>query len=649
MSLYIGNNPNTSRATMHLTSSSDNLTTMLSGPNVNTLFHSDFPYMAVQRMFVITRFRLHYTESDSDGSTDAYYRPDYPQELLDLIDQRYLVNIHRAGFRVGGGYFEQHAGSRGSYPVRAKVVLANGTTGPNNQLAASGVYQNFYPAFQVGANNSAFLPTPTGVGNTNIGMGVPNNYGKWSSVDGLNSRYVSLGGFTQLESLWYKEDFVNGGNSSASGNYRARTIDDITTRDGSTTGGVYDQFVNFDPGETPPQFLDHSKRADGGSNNFIAKVYVFNVRYDNNNQLEHIRPTSQQNSIEITRNDLNVGDLSIKNGMILTDQNPELTSITNSSATSDKKTFFSNIINNLTVDQLLQYPFPLTYVSMNSRTDWTIGADGASRALLQTLSPALQLGDPVTLQFSQDQIKFTGARGKILLADKNTNFTPLRLGSELATNVRFAGGNRRFSNLVSGATFRELTQPSTITFLDPDSGWHDKTEVLASVPLPPGSTSANYLTAHLSPITTSGRLQVTHENRYTRLFLNIQPYQGVPLADIHRFERTHPDVTYQVARFGLAVFDDMYLQNRGSPRDGYRMFSTTANRIQSVEVTYSYRVDWGGNNLELIAFYRLAGRNRVDYVDFQDGTHEYFNTIGVNEVLYTLPDVSFDMYVINAG
>jgi len=36
-------------------------------------------------------------------------------------------------------------------------------------------------------------------------------------------------------------------------------------------------------------------------------------------------------------------------------------------------------------------------------------------------------------------------------------------------------------------------------------------------------------------------------------------------------------------------------------------------------------------------------------VDLQDGRHEYFNTLSQTAALYTLPSVSFDIYLVYAG
>ncbi len=644
MALFMGRKPSDNKPLLHVTSGSESVSQMNGAPIASTLFHSDFPYMAIQKMFKITRFVRYRTEKISSGNR-VYYHPVFPAELTNLVNQGYLVHIHRAGMRNNGEYYEIPRGESADYPIRAKVVLANGTTGPNNQTIASGYYQNSYPAFQIGSGNSSFLPLPTRTYNTNIGVGVVGNKGKWESMSGLKSKYTSLSGFTREEALWYQEGFTNGGNTSATANYRARRLDDITGTGYNATGGVYEELKFFKTGESIPTYLDHHI-SGGNSVNWLAKVYVFNVRYGANGQLEHVRPTSGD-GIEISREDLNVGNLSIKNGMILTDQNPEIISLNQSSANSDKKNFFKDIFNKFRGTQLFDYPFPFASVTVTSPTKYSIQRDKAS--LLQTLAPALQVGNPATLEFNQDQIKFTGPRGQVLLADRHLQFTPLKLGSEFATNVRFPTRNVRFSSLVQGAQFHFLGKPAGISWIDPNSGWHSKTEVLSRVPLPPGSTRANSITAHMSPIRTTGQLKVTHEGKYTRLNLGVQPYRGVPLINIHRFERAHPDVEYTVARFGLAVFDDLLLQHRGSSREGYRMFSSTRNRIQSVDVSYKYRVNWTRNEVELVAYYKLAGKNRVNYVDFQDGTHEYFNTIGVNEVLYTIPEVGFDMYILNAG
>lgn len=656
MSLYIGNNPQTSRATMHLTSSTDNLTTLLGGPTANTLFHSDIPYLAIQRRFFITRFRRFRDYRLSNG-TRVYYRPEIPSALQSLIDQGFLISMSIVSMTSDGRFSTNPVGVAQDLGVRAKAVLANGTLGPDNQLAASGQYFNIYPAFYVGQPSSTYVPVPVGVGAVNTAVGVPGSNGFWESTPGMSRGSTSLSGFTTADSVAYSPTFSNGGSTVTSANYRSRDFDDVIGTGLDSRGGVYEILRYYDDGETIPTTIDGGINSDGSTRNFNLNVWVLNVRNDSNGILQHVKPTEENNQVRIDQDDLQVGNLSVKGGMFVTDENPEITDIRHSSAGSTKKSFFQNLFNNLSREELIAYPFLNARVTREANGNWQVTgasqsgsfATTSNRSLMQVIAPNLQLGGTVTLQFSQDQIRYSGNRGELFLANRNTNFTPLRLGGEDAVNVNFPSRTMKFQQLVQGASFRRLPQPSTITFLEPDSGWHVRTEVLARVPLPPGSTSANHLTMHVSPFKTSGMLRVLHEGRQSRVNLNVQPERGVPLLNLRRFNRSQPDLSYEVARVAMAVFDDMRLERRGSSRDGYRMFSSTQNRIQSVEVRYSYRVDWGGNHIELVADYVLAGRNRVEFIDFQDGTREYFNRIGDREVDYTLPEVDFNMYVLNAG
>lgn len=646
MALFMGRKPSDGKPLLHVTSGAESISQLDGKPIASTLFHSDIPYLAIYDVIEVTRFRK--VKSTKSGSSwTHYYEPIVPQEVWDYMSQRNLMvatTVYHSPTRVA------------HFPATQTTIRGTG-----NDVSYDLFIGNFHGSgFANGNIPYPYDPVP----NTGI------IYGHWdpltayknslededkTSDQGVRATMRDETGVWNVSGLqkdlriskyqYYKTSNINKTSSrSTSANYS------------NPTRNLEDLFGNpfyRDNNSSAPSTLTYSA-SKPSTRNWKLRIYVLNVRYNSQNNLEHVKPVDSD-GIKISREDMVVGDLSMKNGMLLSDPNPEVTNVRSTQTTNPKHSYFDTVTKGLTLAQLANYPF-LHYFEV-------VGANASSRTwnanyynpyyndvLPLVRTPSALLGSNISLEFSADEIKYKGSKGEFLIASKARKYTPYILGGDSAITAVFPAETKNYSQLRQGATFqRRNFSGQGVTIYNPtEVGHHVKEVVKQRIPLPPGSTGSEYLTAHLSPIYMHGEASSTTHGKKSKMQVSINGFAGWGALRLFTFKKNDPDREIIVGDLAYSVLRDVSLTrvSEGSLGSGYWPRSSSGNKMQSVRIQYKIRVNWIRNELELVAYYRLTNA-RIEARERRFNT--YYNKLGETEVTYRIPEIRFGFYVTGAS
>lgn len=639
MSLFIGRKPSDNKPLLHVTSGDEPLTELQGNPIESTLFHSDIPYLAIQDVIEITQFRLLKTKPNKvpAGTYTHWYVPVLNQKVKDYMRNGNLMAGTIVKRKETG--IEWDGISRTKYGKTYNVFIGNfsGTS------FAKGTEP--YPENRVGSMSRSWPPLNAYRNSqiskhSDMGIGVSNDQlGYWDIQPPLEIKTTSISGWPRVVQT---SNVAKSESRELYANYRPS--------EGLEFEQLSKRVVIFqDTVENPPNIITWRPN-EGANDNCKLMVYVFNIKYNSQKNVEHTRPDIAE-GIKISREDLVIGNLSMKNGMLISDPNISLRGVLNNSAVSDKKDFYQNVINKLSLEELTNYPiiYAEGHVS-NDKSSWRV-YDSYSNSNLLLVHRVL---DPTaSLDFSADEIKYSGSKDEFLIASKSRKYTPYILGGDAAFTAIYPAQTKNFAQLKQGATFKRFSIGFASDWrkvLNPeDCGSYVKEEVLQRIKLPPGSTGKKYLTAHLSPIYIHGeasstiggktsKLQTSIDSFYGWADLHLRNFENDPGSSIEELKRTHT-----LGTINYSVIKDVALTSS----DGWWPFSSTGNKMQAVKIRYSARVNFVTSELELVAKYELT--NAALRVSEYSGRTTYYNKLGETEVTYKIPEVRFGFYIVGAS
>ncbi|AFB83994.1 hypothetical protein F404_gp137 [Vibrio phage pVp-1] len=641
MALFMGRKPSDNRPLLHVTSGNESLSQLDGAPIASTLFHSDIPYLAIYDIVEITQFR-HVETVKGYKRWDHYYEPIVPQKVWDYINQRQIM-----------------FGTQVYYNDATVTHTPLGTpTSRSPEAGRFGIFIGNFQGSSFGRDGSPYPSSP--VPNTS------NIYGHWDPLTvfkaALQDKNWNIdqgirAGRSDREGVWnvsglqrdtistyyqyYRTANISKTSRSTSANYSNPTRDLVHLFGRGGTG----RQVFSSQSQSAPKTLTYSSTKPSSSN-FKLRIYVLNVKYNSQNNVEHVKPP-KADGIKISREDMVIGDLSMKNGMLLSDPAPMETSMDstrlNTIYNKVKPTYFEKLIKGLTPSQLADYPF-LHYFQYNLKTKaWR--ASGASTIPL-VHSPSALLGSNISLEFSADEIKYKGSKGEFLIASKARKYTPYILGGDTAITAIFPAETKTFAQLRQGTYFQKKTfSGPRISIYNPnDIGVYKKEIVKQRIKLPPGSTSKNYLTVHISPIYMHGEASSTIAGKKSSMQASVNGFDGWAALRLYTFERARPEKEIIVGDLGYSVIRDVSLSRHSEGRIGssYWPTSSSGNKMQAVRIRYKVRVNWVRNEVELVGSYQLTN---AQILANEWGRNTYYNKLGERDVVYKIPEARFGFYV----
>ncbi|BBL19329.1 hypothetical protein KIT04_160 [Vibrio phage KIT04] len=638
MALFMGRKPSDNRPLLHLSSGAESVSQLDGEPIASTLFHSEIPYLAIYDVVTVTKFRKVKSENTSSGWTH-YYEPIIPQEVWNYIDNKYIMTAslitHNTTFishTAVGRELDKETKPYNAFIGNFTGSFPNGIPYPQSPVPNSGKIWNLWHPI----SNRDITANPA---NKDQGVAVDYDYtGKWS-VSGLQKETTS----SSTKPVIYTSPNSTTGARSTTANYTNQNRD-ITKLFGIRGVGL--PFLRNGSSSAPSTITYSASKPS--AYNYKLKIYIFNVKYNSQNNVEHVRPDTKD-GIKISNQDLVIGNLSMKSGMLISDEAPLERVLDNKDSTS-KRNFFNNIISKLSLAQLTDYPFPLMNISIRSNKTWNIDSDWGA---LQVHAPSPLLGSNITLEFSADEIKYKGSKGEYLIASKSRNYTPYILGGANAITAIFPSETRTLAQLRQGTRFVKVPIPvggNVRAVYNPNEiGRYQKEVVKQRIPLPPGSTSKNTVTAHISPIYMHGEASSTIGSKKSKMQLSLNGFAGFSNLILETFERSRPEKEVIVGNLAYSVIKDVSLtrHSEGSIGSSYWPQSSTANKMQAIRIQYKVRVNWVRNELELVGFYNLT--NAQIRANEGGNWNTYYNKLGERDVTYRIPEVRFGFYVVGTA
>ncbi|QQO38521.1 hypothetical protein VPG01_163 [Vibrio phage VPG01] len=633
MALFMGRKPSDNRPLLHLSSGNESVSQLDGEPIASTLFHSEIPYLAVYDVVTITKFRKVRSENTSSGWTH-YYEPIIPQEVWNYIDNRYIMTAslvtHHPDYvkhQVMGRETDKETRPYNLFVGNFTGSFPNGVPYPQSPVPDSATIWNLWQPL----NLYEITATPK---NRDQGVAVHYDYnGKWS-VSGLQKETTSV----STMSTMYATPNVSKSSRSTSANYTNQNRD-ITKLFGIRGVGL--PFIRNGSSSAPSTVTYSASKPS--YYNWKLKVYIFNVKYNAQNNVEHVRPNIKD-GIRIDNKDMVIGDLSMKSGMLISDPAPTVRKFKNTD-NNKKKSFFDNIARKLSLAQLVDYPFPLADITVRSNKTWSIESDWA---VLQVHAPSPLLGSNISLEFSADEIKYKGSKGEFLIASKARKYTPYILGGDSAITAVFPAETKTFAQLRQGTRFVKTPIPVKwyvrAVYNPNEIGNYEKEVVKQRIKLPPGTTSKNTVTAHISPLYMHGEASSTLGSKKSKMQVSLNGFAGFSNLTLETFEKIRPDKEVIVGNVAYSVIKDVSLtrHSEGSIGPSYWPQSPTKNRMQAIRIQYKVRVNWTRNELELVGYYRLTNAQ----IRAREGNQNtYYNKLGERDVTYRIPEVRFGFYI----
>lgn len=652
MSLYIGKDIN-NEPLLHLTSDQRTEQELKSDvPIPSTLFHSSLPYISVVDIF--GEGPQNYAGQMYNGQllSDRYF---YSME----VDEAKLNEYLNKGYYISlvssrAGLFSRVPKIVSSSSQRALMMPAFPATGAIRSVTGSVQYPTADRAMLSLQHFSNRRSSDMGV--SIGGTGVPamvtylmmGNGKAYGASGGMMVGYGGDGGPTGIGVYGYP--YRNG-----------NQIGNVTIRNQYTTwasmgAGNSTVWVNDVIGPPPAQF--HWDPENSGKNPNItyptklgglSRVIVYNLRQDENGNLVAGKSLSTDKSIYIDRNDIIVGDFSIKDGIFLVEDDGN--SQPRSSILQNTKKW--NIFNELAYDTR-KLDVPLMF---NGRLEVTLPTSEGSYSYLgskewttygvteykpATISARRMLKDgPVTLEFNNKEIKYKdNSSEKVIASANNGAYTPLTLGASDAITASFPAWTKNYLQLRQGATWYQSVPSltSNYTLHDPSAwGRWGRTEIVAAQPLPAKATAGDFLFCVLTEPRIKGAALVADGVSTTQMNIDCDVSTGAKLIDPVVFRRTDA-VPFTVASILLSCQRNMQMNGNGYPTSG----SAADNRAQSVLVRYLLQVNWAESLLELVAEYSMANVNTSWSVG------DYWcavRSMGETEVTYSMPEIKIGAYV----
>lgn len=631
----MGRKPSDNRPLLHITSGDEPLAELQGAPIESTLFHSDIPYLAIHDIIDVGDFYYTGRVLKTSAGYNHYYEPRVPQKVWDYVNNKYLVAVSKVIYD-GATVRAFPIGYAGQGRIERTGIFVGNFHG-----SAFANFRGRPSPYPTGTMANAWPPLNAhSIGGTSrdgdLGFKVESQYGRFYNLTGVTVNPLS------------NREAINNSIERSGGRYGGFSWDPLAT-DYKTL--FFDNHIVRTPSPATPSVVPGWHPDTPNEYNIKFRFYVFNVKYNDQNHLEHVRPNIQD-GIKISRDDMVIGNLSVKEGMLIADQAPveKIDKLDSTNTTHKKYPFFNRVLTTLSMKEIAEYPFPLALVEKTSdgkwRTNW-LGYSGYVVPLLQVYAPKLLVGDNATLQFSAEEIKYVGSKGEFLLASKNSKYTPLVLGGDKAITAIFPARQANFSQLRQGAVFRV----QRINFasdwrrvLNPNEcGSYYKEEIIQRIPLPPGSTSKNTLQVHISPITVAGVASSTIAGKVTSFYADCKGYGGWNILRPYVFTRKKPNEYITLGEIAYSTIRDVAL----SSTSGWWPFSSTGNRMQGVRLISRVRVNWARNELELYREYLLT--NAALRVSEYSGRTTYYNKLGETEVTYQIPETRFDVYVMATG
>ncbi|QKN85458.1 hypothetical protein DIREPILLOW8_19 [Vibrio phage Direpillow8] len=648
MALFMGRKPSDNRPLLHVTSGSESISQLHGAPIASTLFHSDIPYLAISKVIEVTQFK-HVEARQSGTRYYHYYEPVIPQEVWNYMNQGYLM-----------------CGSNVSY------------------------HPNYVEHRPIGVYSSDWSPTSADIfiGNFQGSMGGGHPYGGissgWAPIDmhDMANADETVDQAVRIQSdsfitdyptskSYYRNNWSISGLAPKTKNYKrviqspnvsasaSRATSASFTKENKinralfANGTTSSRMRIIRPTASAPTTLTYSSTSPSDSN-FKLIIYIFNVKYNSSNKLEHVKP-DVSDGIRISREDMVVGDLAMKNGMFITDPAPNedlLDSTISSHKYKVKYPFFDRLVKGLTLAQLADYPFPYCRFFKSSNGNWSVN-EGTGWYNIDTIllvhSPSALLGTGVSLDFSADEIKYKGSKGEYLIASKARKYTPFVLGGDSAITAVFPAETNTFAQLKQGTSFKkeviDFGPSDWRRVLNPDQcGNYYKTVVKQRIKLPPGSTNKSYLSVHVSSPYLKGEASSTIAGKTSKMNVGIDGYSGWSNLQYMIFSKDHPDKEAVVSDIGFSTMRDV---SKTSSDRSWWYFSSTGNKMQAVRIQYKIRVNWVRNELELVGWYKLtnAALQCAEY----SGKTTYYNKLGERDVTYKTPEVRLGFYILGTA
>ncbi|QKN84679.1 hypothetical protein KNV05_gp017 [Vibrio phage River4] len=643
MALFMGRKPSDNRPLLHVTSGNESISQLHGAPIASTLFHSDIPYLAIYDIVEITQWRFLRTGPGItiDGKYTHYYEPIVPQKVWDYMNQKNIMYATKVAL----------------YPDRVRHAPVGSY---NSKSAKASVFNLFVGNYHGGGFADGTSPYPRSP--------VPNTsqiYGHWDpltlyklaldSADNTIDQGVkvavdrtgvwNVSGLQKDDKYGYQyyrtADISKTASRSTSASYTNPTRN-LTNLFGP--GGISENWIRTKD-KVPPKIITYSPTKPSTYNSKI-RVYVLNVRYNSQNNLEHIKPQIQD-GIKISREDMVVGDLAMKNGMLISDPAPSETNVQSKNTSYTKHGFFDKLVKGLTLQQLADYPF-LHFFTASADKTWNANYTNPFYDIPLPLvhTPSSLIGTDISLDFSADEIKYKGNKGEYLIASKARGYTPYILGGDSAVTAVFPAETKTFAQLKQGARFTKQTfSGPRISIYNPnDVGYYYREVVKQRIKLPPGSTGKNYLTAHISPLFVSGEASSTIAGKKSSMQAKIDGFAGWSELRLTTFRRDEPDTEILIGNLGYSVLRDVSLSRHSEGRIGSSWWpqSSSGNKMQAVRVQYKVRVNWTRNELELVGYYKLTN---AQILANEWGRNTYYNRLGERDVSYKIPEVRFGFYI----
>lgn len=391
-------------------------------------------------------------------------------------------------------------------------------------------------------------------------------------------------------------------------------------------------------------------------------VYIFNNRYEADGSITQDRPFGSNKEIFIDNDDLQVGNLAVKNGQIFSDPQTGLFSFNQSSGLAGNfkfdyvKRMNDNLptgTGNMTAFFNQVQPFGgLTRNDVNSASQWEWEG-----YLCQ--DSATYLTGTVGFKMDNDELSYEDSTGTVSsIASPSTGFRLLNLVDASVTIATRSASNVTYNDMLNWGGWswyqgqeKDLFRGSYYYLGSGQNGWYINTtgRVVATVPFPSWLQGASKAVFNVGYPTITGPYRITHSGKTEIVNMDMNPRRAPAGLRLWDTERSNGYREFaNLGRHKLVAGDNCYAAELGS--NFHVPAGTSNNRYQSIELRYTLEIDFNSQQFIVKEFGTLCSQSfHFGYSDGQGTRHWYCNGMGGTEVRYDIPAFKISLYPLSVS